>query len=95
MQIRLDDLTGPKIIAFLEEHLRCLTQVSPPESRHALNLDGLRKPDITFWTIWNGPDLACCGAFPRQVDFPTQTTLCSEHHVSADGRQNTHSPLAA
>src|SRR5262249_53892982 len=41
--------------------------VSPPESRHALNLDGLRKPEITFWTIWNETDLAGCGAL-KELD---------------------------
>jgi putative acetyltransferase len=39
-----------------------MERVSPPESRHALNLDGLRKPEITFWTIWDGSALAGCGA---------------------------------
>jgi len=62
MQIRVDDLRGPEIIALLQEHLRCMAQVSPPESRHALNLDGLRKPEITFWTIWDSANLAGCGA---------------------------------
>ena len=62
MEIRVDDLSGPAIIELLNEHLRCMAQVSPPESRHALNFDGLRKPEITFWSIWNGPDLAGCGA---------------------------------
>ncbi len=66
MQIRVDDLTGPEILALLEEHLRCMT-ISPPESRHALNLDGLRKPDITFWTIWKGFELAGCGAL-KELD---------------------------
>ena len=36
--------------------------VSPPESCHALNLDELRQPDITFWSIWDGSQLAGCGA---------------------------------
>ena len=67
MEIRVDDLRGPEIIALLQEHLRCMERVSPPESRHALNLDGLRKPEITFWTIWNGSDLAGCGAL-KQLD---------------------------
>jgi putative acetyltransferase len=67
MEIRLDDLTGDRIIELLEEHLRCMALVSPPESRHALNLDELRKPDITFWTIWNGAELAGCGAL-KQLD---------------------------
>ncbi len=62
MQIRIDDLHGPEIIALLREHLRCMEQVSPPESRHALDLDRLRKPEITFWTIWDSADLAGCGA---------------------------------
>jgi len=62
MEIRVDDLSGSKVIELLHVHLRCMARVSPPESRHALNLDGLRKPDITFWSIWNGSDLAGCGA---------------------------------
>ncbi len=67
MQIRQDNLTGPEIIALLNEHLCCMEEVSPPESRHALNLDGLRKPEITFWTLWEGPELAGCGAM-KELD---------------------------
>ncbi len=66
-QIRLDNLRGPEIIELLREHMRCMERVSPPESRHALDMDGLRKPEITFWTIWNGSDLAGCGAL-KQLD---------------------------
>jgi putative acetyltransferase len=65
MDIRVDDLTGPEIVELLHEHLRCMAQVSPPESRHALSLDGLQHPGITFWSIWNGPDLAGCGALKK------------------------------
>ena len=54
MNIRVDDLSGPEIAELLTEHLRRLAEVSPPESRHALNLDELRKPDITFWSAWQG-----------------------------------------
>lgn len=62
MEIREDDLSGSEIIELLHEHLRCMALVSPPQSRHALDFDGLRKPDVTFWSIWNGSDLAGCGA---------------------------------
>lgn len=68
MEIRHDDLTGAEVIALLEEHLRCMAAVSPPESRHALNLDGLRHPDVTFWSIWSGAELAGCGALKRLSD---------------------------
>ena len=62
MKIRVDDLQGPEIAALLQEHLRDMRAVSPPESKHALDLEGLRKPEITFWTIWEEHSLVGCGA---------------------------------
>ena len=63
MQIRRDDLTGPEIRALLEEHLRNMYELSPPESVHALDLAKLRRPDITFWTAWSDAgELLGCGA---------------------------------
>lgn len=52
LHIRLDDLRDPRIAAFLEEHLADMRRVSPPESVHALDLDGLRRPEIRFWSAW-------------------------------------------
>lgn len=40
---------------------------SPPESIHALDLDRLRAPEITFWTVWDGGTLLGCGAI-RELD---------------------------
>lgn len=67
MKIRIDDLRGPEIRGLLEEHLQSMTLYSPPESIHALDLDALRKPDITFWTAWDGDELLGCGAL-KQMD---------------------------
>jgi len=67
MEIRLDDLRGPEIRALLEEHLRNMRSLSPPESVHALDLDGLRRPEITFWTAWSGGTLLGCGAL-KEID---------------------------
>jgi len=67
MQIRIDDLSGPEIAEFLEEHIRDMKAVSPPESKHALDLEGLRKPEITFWTVWDGNTLVGCGAL-KELD---------------------------
>ena len=50
MDIRRDDVRGPEIAAFLQEHLQDMYRVSPPESVHALDLESLRQPEITFWT---------------------------------------------
>lgn len=62
MHIRVDDLRGPEIAALLEAHLENSKAWSPPGSIHALDLDGLRAPEITFWTAWDGADLLGCGA---------------------------------
>jgi len=47
---RKDDLSDPRIEAFLNEHIEEMKSISPPESKHALDLESLRKPDITFWS---------------------------------------------
>jgi putative acetyltransferase len=62
MQIRIDDLTGPEIADFLSEHIADMKSVSPPESKHALDLEGLKAADITFWSAWYGDALVGCGA---------------------------------
>jgi putative acetyltransferase len=62
MHIRVDDLEGTQVQALLREHLGSMEHTAPPESRHALDLSGLRDPAITFWSIWDGEILAGFGA---------------------------------
>lgn len=52
LRIQRDDLQDPCIAVFLEEHLADMRRVSPPESVHALDLEGLRQPSVQFWTAW-------------------------------------------
>jgi putative acetyltransferase len=65
MEIRVDDLQGPAIQALLQFHLDAMHTHSPPECVHALDLDGLRHPSITFWTAWDGDELLGCGALKQ------------------------------
>jgi putative acetyltransferase len=78
MDIRRDDLRGPEIRALLEEHLRNMHEISPPESVHALDLAALRHPAITFWTAWSGTELLGCGALkeldPRHGEIKSMRT---------------------
>lgn len=67
MKIALDDLRGPEIAALLQQHLDEMALHSPPESIHALDLDALRQPDISFWCLWDNSALAGCGAL-RQLN---------------------------
>ena len=67
--IRLDDLSDPRIEAFMQEHLTDMRAVSPPESVHALDMGQLRQPDIAFWSAWlpeaEGNMLVGTGALKR------------------------------
>jgi putative acetyltransferase len=65
MEIAVDDLTGPEIAAFLAEHIADMRSVSPPESKHALDLDALRARDITFWSVTDAGLIVGCGALKR------------------------------
>ena len=66
-EIRADDLSGPEVVALLQEHLAAVALHSPPESVHALDLEGLRAPEVTFWSVWLGSELVGCGAL-KELD---------------------------
>ncbi len=70
LQIYEDDLTGRKISDFLREHLQDMNEITPPESVHALDLEALRAPNITFWTAWEDSELLGCGAL-KELDAKT------------------------
>jgi putative acetyltransferase len=67
MRIELDDPARADVFALLEEHLRSMHDLSPPESVHALDVTGLKSPDITFWTVRDGNSLLGCGAL-KELD---------------------------
>ena len=85
MQIRVDDLSGAEIRALLAEHLRQMHRISPPGSVHALDLDGLLRPEITFWTAWSGRELLGCGALKELS--PLHGEIKSMRTVSAHRRK--------
>jgi putative acetyltransferase len=67
MHIRVDDLRGPEIAELLATHVAFCRATSPPESTHALDLDALRSPDITFWSAWDDTSLLGCAAL-KELD---------------------------
>jgi putative acetyltransferase len=77
MDIQEDDLSGAEIAALLATHVGETATHSPPESTHALDLGGLRQPDITFWSAWDGAELLGCGAL-RQLG-PAHGEIKSMH----------------
>ncbi|MBA3767477.1 MAG: GNAT family N-acetyltransferase [Acidobacteria bacterium] len=67
MNIQIDDLKGSEVYELLQEHLHSMARHSPPESVHALDIEALRKPEITFWTVWENGELLGCGAL-KELD---------------------------
>ncbi|MBB5686598.1 GNAT family N-acetyltransferase [Sphingobium boeckii] len=62
MEILPGDFAQPQIIALLHAHMATMQAQSPPESVHALSLEALQTPDITFWAGWDGPTLLAVAA---------------------------------
>ena len=67
IKILVDDLSSRKIADFLNQHMADMISISPPESRHALDLDGLRSEAVTFWSVYEKRSLLGCGAI-KQLD---------------------------
>ena len=82
MIIRIDTLTHPAVLALLEEHLEHMRATSPPESVHALDLESLRVPEITFWTAWDDGELMGCGAL-KQLPQDGEGEIKSMHTAKA------------
>jgi putative acetyltransferase len=70
MIIKIDELVSEEIISFLEEHIEDMLSVSPPESKHALDLQGLKSPEITFWSCYDNNQLVGCAAL-KELDNHT------------------------
>ena len=68
LRIIVDDLSGPQIAAFLQDHITDMLAITPVESKHALDLDALRRPEITFWSALDGDVVVGCGAVKRLDD---------------------------
>lgn len=98
-RIVLDDLRGEPIRLLLEEHLRDMRAWSPPESVHALDLDRLRRPEISFWTIWEGDALLGCGALKdlgeHECEIKSMRTATAHRRKGVGAEMLTHILSAA
>jgi putative acetyltransferase len=62
VDVEADDPRRDDVTALLLEHLDDMRATSPPESIHALDIDALAVPGITFVTARDGDVLLGCGA---------------------------------
>ncbi|MBV8043067.1 GNAT family N-acetyltransferase [Pluralibacter sp.] len=66
--IKTDDLSHPAVQALVAYHISGMLEQSPPESVHALGVQKLRDPAVTFWSVWEGEQLAGIGALKMLDD---------------------------
>jgi len=66
LEIREDDLESEPTRRLLRLHLAGMHASSPPGSVFALDLSGLKAPDVTVWSAWFGESIAGIGAL-RQL----------------------------
>lgn len=67
LEIRVDDLSGDDTRALVALHLAGMHATSPAESVHALDLDRLQHPSITFFSAWSDGEIAGIGAL-KELD---------------------------
>ena len=77
LKIELDDPRADDVVALLERHLAFANEHSPPEDVHALDLDGLLDPAVTFFSARRDRQLLAIGAL-KQLD-ETHGELKSMH----------------
>ncbi len=62
LRIIEDDLSGEAVRALVALHLTGMHAASPPCKVHALPIESLRAPDVTFYSAWLDDRLAGMGA---------------------------------
>ncbi|MEO5922158.1 MAG: GNAT family N-acetyltransferase [Pseudolysinimonas sp.] len=81
LEFRLGTLDEPAVGELLAHHVESAKSETEPGSDHALDLDGLRNPDIRFWSVWKGDELLGTGAW--WLFEPGHGELKSMHVVQA------------
>lgn len=66
MDLREGGLDDSQVIALVTHHQAEARATTPQDNAHAMGVEGLRHPDISFWGAWEGSDLLGIGAL-RQL----------------------------
>jgi putative acetyltransferase len=94
MEIRTGDTNDPRVAELLEYHYRTARAETAPGSAHALDLTGLRAPDIAFWTGWDGDRLVAVGALktisPGHGEVKSMHTLSTARRHGFGGEMLKH-----
>ena len=82
LRIEADDPQLDHSVYLLKRHLDFTASV-PPGIRHALDVDGLAIPEISFWTVWDDDEPVGCAALRA---LPGDTGEIKSMHVVEERR---------
>ena len=87
LRIERDDVSRPQVLALLEEHLRNMYEITPPEHVFAFDANQLKAPDVTLWTAWSGEVLVGCAALkelsPTGGEIKSMRTPAAQRRTGA------------
>lgn len=86
-------LDDARVRALLDEHLRTARAATAACSDHALEVDELHAPDISFWAAWDGEVLLGVGALKRLS--PEHGEIKSMHTARSRRREGVGSAMLA
>ena len=81
MTITIDDPRNPGPLALLERHLEFCRANTPPEHVHALDVEALRGPEVTFFSLTRDGQVLAVGAL-KELD-PAHSEIKSMHTSAA------------
>jgi len=97
--ITLADLDAPDFIAMISAHETLMLELSPPDSCHYLQIDGLRTQAVTVWELRREGVLAAIGALkeidPAHGEIKSMHTATSARGNGLGARMLTHITAAA
>lgn len=68
MIVKQGDFANPQVRNLLRIHLEGMHANSPPGHVFALDWSRLQRPEISFYTLWDGEKLLGCGALKELGD---------------------------
>ena len=87
LRLEIDDLSRPQVLALLEEHLRNMYELSPPDKVFAFDASKLKSSRVTFWTAWDGDVLLGCAALkelsPDEGEIKSMRTPSARRRTGA------------
>jgi len=106
--ITLGDFNDARVKALLTRHLAGMHAHSPPGHVFALDWSALQRPEISFYTLWDGEELLGCGALkeldPRAGEIKSMRTADAHvrkgvgtailEHIIGEARRRGYSQLS-